>query len=425
MSLKLALHGDNFAVCGPNGTGKSGVVDAIEFGLTGSVSRLSGKGTAGISVEDHGPHVDHRNRPDMAHVAIKVHIASLGQDVTIERSVKNANAPTITPSSPQILQVLDSVASHPEFVLSRRELIQYVLATPGDRSKEIQSLLRLERVEVLRGTLQKIANASQRAVEPLKRERDVARDALLTALDVPRLSEDEVLAAANAQRKFLELPPLSALTATTSLRDGLEAVGKEKGVQAVPKAQALADLARLRELLQRSTGPEERKRRADIIEELDALRQDPAVESSVARERFLQIALDQVESELCPVCDMPWDIGKLRELIGKKLQHLEGVAKKRESVQRNVAPVLDLIVQLKAAADSCERHGSLGKPPIDMKALTAFATHLDGSRHKLEQFLPLATSIAAVEASATVPADVLAALGAFEAMVAGIPDPTQ
>jgi DNA repair exonuclease SbcCD ATPase subunit len=71
--LKLALHGDNFAVCGPNGTGKSGVVDAIEFGLTGSVSRLSGKGTAGISVKDHGPHVDHRNRPDVAHVAIKAH----------------------------------------------------------------------------------------------------------------------------------------------------------------------------------------------------------------------------------------------------------------------------------------------------------------------------------------------------------------
>ena len=234
-----------------------------------------------------------------------------------------------------------------------------------------------------------------------------------------------MLGAANAQRKVLELQPLTALAATTSLRDGLEAIGKEKGVQAVPKAQALADLARLRELLQRWAGPEERKSRADIIEELEALRQDPAVESSVARERFLQIALDQVESELCPVCGTPWDLEKLRELIGKKLQQLEGVAKKRESAQRNVAPVLDLIVQLKAAAASCERHGSLAKPPTDMRALTAFATHLEGSRQKLEQFLPLAASIAAVEAIATVPADVLAALGAFEAMLAGIPDPTQ
>ena len=42
--LTLRFNGKNFAICGPNGTGKSGVVDALEFGLTGSVSRLSGEG---------------------------------------------------------------------------------------------------------------------------------------------------------------------------------------------------------------------------------------------------------------------------------------------------------------------------------------------------------------------------------------------
>ena len=36
--LSLTLSGKNFAVCGSNGTGKSGVVDALEFALTGAVS---------------------------------------------------------------------------------------------------------------------------------------------------------------------------------------------------------------------------------------------------------------------------------------------------------------------------------------------------------------------------------------------------
>ena len=31
--LTLDLKGQNFAACGPNGTGKSGIVDAIEFAL--------------------------------------------------------------------------------------------------------------------------------------------------------------------------------------------------------------------------------------------------------------------------------------------------------------------------------------------------------------------------------------------------------
>ena len=43
--LTLDLAGKNYSICGPNGTGKSGVVDAVEFCLTGNVTRLSGEGT--------------------------------------------------------------------------------------------------------------------------------------------------------------------------------------------------------------------------------------------------------------------------------------------------------------------------------------------------------------------------------------------
>jgi len=50
--LSLDLGGENFAVCGPNGTGKSGIVDALEFALTGNISRLSGAGTGGLSHGD-------------------------------------------------------------------------------------------------------------------------------------------------------------------------------------------------------------------------------------------------------------------------------------------------------------------------------------------------------------------------------------
>ena len=42
-NLTLDFKGKSFGICGPNGTGKSGVIDALEFGLTGNVSRLSGR----------------------------------------------------------------------------------------------------------------------------------------------------------------------------------------------------------------------------------------------------------------------------------------------------------------------------------------------------------------------------------------------
>ena len=65
--LPLDFAGRNFAICGPNGTGKSGVVDAIEFAITGSITRLTGQGTLSITLKGHGgwqtpkDSVDHRS----------------------------------------------------------------------------------------------------------------------------------------------------------------------------------------------------------------------------------------------------------------------------------------------------------------------------------------------------------------------------
>jgi chromosome segregation ATPase len=54
--LDIDFQKSNFAISGPNGSGKSGVIDAIEFALTGSISRLMGRGTKGLSVaESVGP----------------------------------------------------------------------------------------------------------------------------------------------------------------------------------------------------------------------------------------------------------------------------------------------------------------------------------------------------------------------------------
>jgi DNA repair exonuclease SbcCD ATPase subunit len=64
--LDLDLRKEKFAISGPNGSGKSGVIDAIEFGLTGQMGRLTGRGTKGLSVSDHGPHVDKVKFPDAA-----------------------------------------------------------------------------------------------------------------------------------------------------------------------------------------------------------------------------------------------------------------------------------------------------------------------------------------------------------------------
>lgn len=246
--LSLSMSAKNFAVCGPNGTGKSGVVDALEFALTGSVSRLTGKGRGDISLLAHGPHVDKRADPEKSSVTLGLVIPSLGKKVTVERSVKAPRKPKITPNTADVLQVLKAVEAHPEVVLSRREIIRYVLATPGDRAQEVQALLRLESIEKVRAGLQKIANAAERELRPLAGAESDARDNLLRALGISELAKQRVLDSANERRAVLGLASLLELTDSTSLRDGLETPTPAKP-QRVVKAQATSDLKHMHQLL--------------------------------------------------------------------------------------------------------------------------------------------------------------------------------
>jgi hypothetical protein len=127
------------------------------------------------------------------------------------------------------------VKLHPEFVLSRRELIRYVLSEPGQRAKEVQALLRLDDVEKLRTVLQRVSNACTRELQPLERAESDAITLLLRALDVPQLTKSSVLAAANPKREVLGLPVLTVLETTTSLKDGLATAAAGAASSGVPK----------------------------------------------------------------------------------------------------------------------------------------------------------------------------------------------
>ena len=151
--LKLTPGRKSFVVSGPNGSGKSGVVDAIQFGLTGEISRLSGTGTGGLTVQKHGPHVDRRDDPASAEVSLTLYFPELGKSAVLTRNIKTAKTFTLDPDVISVRAVLKEVARHPELTLSRREIIKYILVEAGERSKEIQSLLKLEAIGNIRRVL--------------------------------------------------------------------------------------------------------------------------------------------------------------------------------------------------------------------------------------------------------------------------------
>src|SRR6266511_617836 len=104
--LDIDFRKENFAISGPNGSGKSGVIDAVEFGLTGQIGRLTGRGTKGLSVAEHGPHVDKTKFPDAAFVELRVFLPMIGKSATVTRKVSAPKKPKIVPDDADVRAVL-------------------------------------------------------------------------------------------------------------------------------------------------------------------------------------------------------------------------------------------------------------------------------------------------------------------------------
>ena len=424
-NLTMNFSGNNFAICGPNGTGKSGIVDALEFALTGNISRLSGKGTGGVSVKEHAPHVDSRNDPMKASVEITMFIPSLNKHVTLERNVKNPLSPKITPTNQDILKILEQVSLHPEFVLSRRELIRYVISAPGDRAKEVQALLRLDEIENLRTIFQKIANSSQKEVAPLKREKDNAEEQLVQSLEITELSKSKMLGAVNSRRSLIGLQPITILTAATSLKDGLVTATSASQSSRVSKIQALADIDKVHEILSSFSSPENIDICKKAIEKISVLSADPLAESGITREQFLMSALELIDSEACPVCETPWKIDELKKVINSKLKHFEEVKAKRIEIESSLESITLLLNDTVSILESIGRYGALLNPIVDTQPIKDFVADIKIKSKDIKEFIPLSQTIASLKKFNDVPSAVLDAITVIEDAVNAIPDLNQ
>jgi AAA domain len=422
--LAIDFKKKNFAICGKNGTGKSGIVDALEFGLTGDISRLAGSGTGGISLKEHAPHVDSRSNPAKSKVIITVFIPSLNKEVVIERSVNDIQNPLIKPSSPEILDILNEVARHPEFTLSRRELIKYVISTPGDRAKEVQVLLRLEKVENLRAVLQKIANADKRDIVPLKKQKDDAKQQLLTALDISEFTADKILAAVNSRRKQLGLPALTELTATTSFRDGLTLHTADKAIN-ISKPHALLAIDSLKELLKSYNNSGQTHDLRDIRAKIEALSIDTILLTSLTREGFLRSAVQFVEDDCCPVCDTELGIDELKAILKKKLDNFEAVSAKRTAVEKELEPYCDTLRKILSEVRAVKEYGTLLKPVIETKSFDTFTTAIQTKLNKIKAFLPISELMESLSTYGEVPKEVDQLVASIETAVKAIPEPSQ
>lgn len=378
--LDISFNEGPFAISGPNGSGKSGVIDAIEFGLTGEISRLTGRGTQGLTIVEHGPHVDKTKFPDAAFVELRVALPAIGKTATITRKVKEPKKPKVEPADADVLAVLADVVEHPEIMLSRREVLRFILVEPSKRAEEIQALLKIDQVGETRRALNSAQNKLQANQKATAAQEKRSQEALMRHLQITTLKEEDVLASINPQRKMLGLSDLVEIAADTKLDIGL-ATSTE--APTFNKASALREIAAFDEAEKgfASLGKAEAEA---LLADITKLESEPGLLNALQRLTFTEQGLAFVDGPSCPLCEHEWDdVEHLRE----RLQSRINKSKAAQAVQAallgsgaklvaRITTVVDHIRRLHATAMAQNEDAIAG-------VLASWQADIDGVRSNL------------------------------------------
>jgi energy-coupling factor transporter ATP-binding protein EcfA2 len=348
--LTLTMGRGSFVVSGPNGSGKSGVVDAIQFALTGEIGRLKGSGTGDLTLSEHGPHVEKRSDPDASSVHLDVYIPHLKKSASITRTIKKSKQPQITPNEATVKAVFAEVAEHPEITLSRREIIKFILTEATQRSRDVQTLLKLDDIDQTRATLKTTENKLIAEHSTAKTQSETAEDSLKRHLDLPALKPEDLLAVVNKRRKLLGLQAISELTKDTVLSEGLsESVMQGGGGQT--KESALADLKALSDAAAKGLESSTQGTVKILLQNIAKVEADPTLLPLIKRHSFLQTGLDLVDSPRCPLCDLDWDINKLRSHLREKLEKSKEAKAVRDRLIDSGQAVSAEVIRLRSLID--------------------------------------------------------------------------
>ncbi|MBU4535821.1 MAG: AAA family ATPase [Euryarchaeota archaeon] len=356
--LKIYPQGKNFLVWGPNGSGKSAIVDALDFLLTGNISRMRGKGTKGITPKEHAPHVD--STVDEVEVKALIKLQNLKKPVEIKRSLKNAAKGVYDPSLAEYMEPVLELATRGQHVLTRREILNYITADSSTRARQIEKLLKLEEVENTRKTLNKTRNQLKNEYETAKDNLNTSQESVKNIIRMDNFTEDDILDFINENRKLLKGDKLEFLR-STGIKEGLETPGTITD-NFINFDRVEKNILNLQDKL----STKQRDHFYDLIKKLEELNEKIASNSKLNNTidclRLTKLGLNLLdESGDCPLCSTTWTRDELEEKLNnriKRLHYAKEDLEKQDELKEEILKIRDNILisleEVKSAADTLE-----------------------------------------------------------------------
>ena len=330
--LELELDGKSLLLGGENGTGKSAIVEAIEFFFTSRISHL--EGIRGLSLQRHGPHVNFN--PDDVSVEITFDPGS----ISLNRTFASA------PSPPAEFKDYFQITQKGTFILRRSQILAFIMSQPADRFRTIGSIIGVERLDQVELEMMRLRDDLEGQIDSKKQEIEGLVKDLSTIIEKDIVKVEDVLPALNEILQKTNLPLIKSL----------EDVKKhaQEMLRTVRKAESIDRIRVLNEILQATKVP---LMAEEVVGEVNGLNdkvkhlleEHVRLELSVADLlKSGRTVIEEEKTDICPLCEQKIDRERLLVRIDNRLRVLLDLSEKASEVRTISVPIVN---KLKGVTD--------------------------------------------------------------------------
>ena len=373
-NISITPNGENMVVYGPNGTGKSAIVDAIDFLLTGKITRLTGEGAGVLSLKEHGCHIDSREHLENTVVKAKVRIGT--DEITLERSINKPSTLIVEPKKfEQNVRDLLSLAELGQHLLTRRDILQYITAEAGKRAKKVISLLDLDKIESLRQTFVSLNTETLKESEMVEVSLATAKLDLATLLEIDPFSEGAVLAKVNEIRQKLGGAPITKLSVEEIKKD-LTPHPFDTPLSTISDAEIATSVGMIRKFYDNSNALYSTEQ--ELVGLLEEVVKNKTLRKCVIYETLIKAGINLVdESNECPLCGRKWESGDFINYLLEKEKEANIGREKQQQISQLSQELIKQISSLQNLLTKCtDAHKQFKLETINVEELNSYAAGL-------------------------------------------------
>ena len=328
--FECILKCNSLVVTGDNGTGKSGIIDAVDFLLTGKIKRLSGEGTKDISQESYGHHIDKKKKDTKIEAEIKFN----NQHLTIQRFLAQPKKLHRITGNTGVFNDLKNFLEVGQFSLSRRELLKFIICTDQDRSKAIQELLDISEIEKVRKVINQAYKKLKTKYEGLESTIQDKNQNIKNALGLECSAQiNEIRKKINKYREKLKSKKITQWEQDTDILSGvsLQKVSSNISLNKNNFEEMLKFLDQNNESVKADKNL--------LIQIIKDIRNIKSFEELTKTNDLVELGMKLLTDNTCPLCDINWREKNLLDYLKSKLEKAKNAIQLKKEFQNTTQKI--------------------------------------------------------------------------------------